>query len=150
MRAATDAAPAGTPSVPRKLSVPEKALLALEVIRAYIQARLLLRRGTLPAALEQLRATDAVEHSETRREDLIEGIRLGQVVGRVLRPLPTETRCLARSLVLTRLLARRGVGSKLVIGVRPGETFGAHAWVEADGQPLLPGGGLEFERLVEL
>jgi len=42
--------------------------------------------------------------------------------------------CLERSLVLWWLLARRGVASRLRIGVRKsGEKFEAHAWVERDG-----------------
>jgi hypothetical protein len=55
-----------------------------------------------------------------------------------------------RSLVLMALLDRRDIGSSLVIGVRPGERFGAHAWVELAGRPLLPRGESEFERFVEL
>jgi hypothetical protein len=55
-----------------------------------------------------------------------------------------------QSLTLSALLARRGYSSMLVIGVRAGEAFGAHAWVELDGRPLLPPGGDTFQRLVEL
>ena len=83
-------------------------------------------------------------------QQLLEGARLGSVVGRVLGPLPVESRCLMRSLVLTQLLARRDIPSRLVIGVRPGAAFGAHAWVELDGTPVLPPGGDEFSRLVDL
>ena len=53
-----------------------------------------------------------------------------------------------RSLVLLRMLARRGVVCRLVIGVRPGETLEAHAWIEHDGHPLLP--TLGYERLTVL
>jgi hypothetical protein len=52
--------------------------------------------------------------------------------------------------VLTRLLARRGIHASVVIGVRPGDEFGAHAWVEHDGTPLLPTHGHAFSRLVDL
>ncbi len=46
-------------------------------------------------------------------------------------------KCLTRSLVLQTLLARRGIASDLVIGVRKeGERFGAHAWVEWRGRPV--------------
>ena len=55
-----------------------------------------------------------------------------------------------QSLVLTRLLARRGVDSQLAIAVRPGESFAAHAWVEHDGEPLLPPQAPSFEQLVLL
>jgi hypothetical protein len=52
--------------------------------------------------------------------------------------------------VLTEMLARRGVYAKVVIGVRPEPSFGAHAWVEVDGHPLLATDESEYHRLVEL
>jgi hypothetical protein len=64
--------------------------------------------------------------------------------------MPADSRCLMRSLVLTRLLARRGIESRLVISVRPGERFAAHAWVEHDGVALLPADAPQSERLVTL
>lgn len=74
------------------------------------------------------------------------GLRLGQPVRRTLDPLPFDSRCFMRSLVLLRMLARRGVPCRLVIGVRPG--FEAHAWVEHEGLPLLP--TLDYEPLTVL
>jgi hypothetical protein len=64
--------------------------------------------------------------------------------------VPGDTRCLVRSLVLTRLLARRGIQAKLVIGASAGGEFLAHAWVEHDGYPVLNPGDGSFGRLVEL
>jgi hypothetical protein len=64
--------------------------------------------------------------------------------------MPGDTRCLARSLVLTRLLAGRGIQAKLVIGTRPAPDFLAHAWVEHAGDPVLAPGDGSFGRLVEL
>jgi hypothetical protein len=75
---------------------------------------------------------------------------LGRAVTRVLGLLPGDTRCLVRSLVLTRLLARRGAQSKLVIGTRTGPDFLAHAWVECGGVPVLSAGDGSFARLAEL
>lgn len=50
------------------------------------------------------------------------------------RHMPYEVSCLRRSLCLWWLLARRGIGSRLVIGVsRPAGGFAAHAWVEWQG-----------------
>jgi hypothetical protein len=69
---------------------------------------------------------------------------------RTLALVPGDTRCLARSLVLTQLLARRGIRSKLVIGTRTAPDFIAHAWVEHHGQPVLSPGDGSFGRLVEL
>lgn len=78
-------------------------------------------------------------------------IRLGQAVVRTLMLLPTDSRCLIRSLVLLRLLSRRGIGSTLVIGVRHGDQpFAAHAWVEYQQIPLLASGGGHFARLLEI
>jgi hypothetical protein len=79
----------------------------------------------------------------------IAGLRLGHAVIRTLTPLPADSRCLFRSLVLTKLLARRGIGGTVVLAVRP-DPFAAHAWVELDGNPLLPPGEEGFERLAEL
>ena len=81
---------------------------------------------------------------------LVEAHRLGRAVGRTLRLLPGDTRCLARSLVLTRLLARRGIPAKLVIGARADPDFLAHAWVECAGHAVLPAGDGSYGRLVEL
>jgi hypothetical protein len=47
------------------------------------------------------------------------------------------------SLVLLRMLARRGVVCRLIIGVQPGEQLKAHAWIEHEGLPLLPTLGYE-------
>ncbi len=45
--------------------------------------------------------------------------------------------CLRRALVLERLLAERGIPSRLRIGVRKdAQGFRAHAWVECDGRAL--------------
>ena len=144
-------APSVRPLAPRKLSRLEKARLAGEVITGYFRARRALAGTSLPTALDELRAGARADDSVSPEpETLVEAVRLGQVVVRVLRPLPVESRCLMRSLVLTGLLARRGIGSRLVIGVKGGEKFGAHAWVELDRQAVLPAGSNEFERLVDL
>jgi hypothetical protein len=49
-----------------------------------------------------------------------------------------------------RLLARRGIASRLVIGARTAPDFLAHAWVEHDGKPVLSMLDGSFGRLVEL
>jgi hypothetical protein len=74
-------------------------------------------------------------------------IRLGQIVGHVFGVLPMDARCLVRSLVLLRLLERRSIQATLQIGVRTTGDFGAHAWVEHDGAPVLPTG--HIARLTE-
>ena len=86
------------------------------------------------------RVDDPLEHLVARR--------LGKVVGKVLRMLPTDSRCLIRSLVLVRILSRRSIPCTLVIGVRKESDFQAHAWVEHDGVPILPAGA--YTRLMEM
>lgn len=77
--------------------------------------------------------------------------RLGLAVARTADCLPGSS-CLVRSLVLSRLLSRRGLRGCLVIGVRhcDGEPFSGHAWVEYGGIALLPSGGGCFVRLLEV
>lgn len=49
-------------------------------------------------------------------------------------------RCLTQSLILFRILRRRGLAAELRIGVRRvGDDLNAHAWVAYDGQVLLGG-----------
>jgi hypothetical protein len=127
-----------------RLPVARKIGLAFEILRAYVRVRRELRHATLPEALNGLRAPGSGTASPA------ETARLARAVRRTLRLLPTDTRCLSQSLVLTALLARRNVPSTLVIGVSPGESFGAHAWVEHQGVPLLPPYEAEFQRLTEL
>lgn len=116
---------------------------------AYLGARRALRRAPINAAVLTLRA-QFPSRSTPLAGELAEAQRLGSAVGRTLRLLPGDTRCLARSLVLTRLLARRGIPGKLVIGARTDPQFLAHAWVECRGLPVLPPGDDSFGRLVEL
>lgn len=123
-----------------------KALIACEILVAYARVRWLLWRGDLVSTLERLREPARLDTGNTSPS----AKRLGSAVGRTLRLLPTDSRCLMRSLVLSSLLARRQLDSTLVIGVKPGPTFAAHAWVEQDGEPLLPPGADGFQRLVEL
>jgi hypothetical protein len=128
-----------------RLSPAGKALLALEILRAYVRVRRDLRRADFRSVVRTLRGSGGVP-----TDDTIGAPRLGWAVARTLRLLPTDSRCLMQSLVLTRLLARRGIPSSLVIGVASGHEFGAHAWVESGGISLLPAREQFFERLVAL
>lgn len=75
---------------------------------------------------------------------------LGRAVYRTLRVLPTDSRCLVQSLVLSRMLSARGIPSTLVIGAHSRPEFAAHAWVEHDGRAVLPPRGFQDSRLLEL
>ena len=55
-----------------------------------------------------------------------------------------------RSLVLLSMLEKRGVASTLVIGVRSEPEFAAHAWIEYEGEALLPSGNGQYARMVEI
>lgn len=115
---------------------------------AYLQARRELRRAPIDSAVAALRSGPSrIAPAAGALED---ARRLGWIVARTLALMPGDTRCLARSLVLTRLLARRGIPTKLVIGARATPDFLAHAWVEYEGQPVLSPGDESLGRLVEL
>lgn len=123
--------------------------LVAEIVVTYSQARRELRRVPIEAAVERLRETAATA-GPGGGDEREEARRLGWIVVRVLAFLPGDTRCLRRSLVLTRMLARRGIEARLVIGARTAPEFLAHAWVEHEGAPVLSTEGGAFGRLVEL
>jgi len=132
----------------RPLAQREKVALVAEIVVAYARARWWLRRRDLPRALVELRSPRT--RLPAPPDAMRTGRRLGRAVVRTLALLPTDSRCLTRSLVLTNLLARRGIESSLVLGVRPGESFAAHAWVEHDSSPLLDPGEFASRRLATL
>lgn len=130
----------------RSLPLPRKLALAGEIVVAYVRIRRLLRRRDLRRTLEAIRTGAPAGRPPTATTDE----RLAGAVQRTLERLPADSRCLMQSLVLTRLLARRGRASTLVIGVSPAGRFGAHAWVEREGVALLPAHLGDFGRLAEL
>jgi hypothetical protein len=129
----------------------EKTRLGAEIIRLYGRAWWGLRQDDLPTVLARLRlerADVAVAPNATEKRSI--GRILGSITTRLLATLPTDGRCLIRSLVLTGLLSRRGIESTLVIAVYPGHKLAAHAWVEYEGAALLEPGKPPLERLAEL
>jgi hypothetical protein len=137
--------------VGRRLSPAERGRLVLEILTSYRKARRALRLTSIGPAVQDLRGSTRTDDSRgTADEVLFEAWRLGRAVQRTLRLAPGDTRCLTRSLVLTRLLARRGIPAKLVIGACAKPSFSAHAWVEQAGHPVLPAGDHSLGRLVEL
>lgn len=126
-----------------------KLRLVGEILATYVSARWYLRSGTLPTAVERLRAAPAPPERTTVAVD---EARLARAVARTLSTLPTDSRCLLRSLVMLRLLARRGIEAALVIAARPdpSEPLEAHAWVEVAGRPVLPPADAGYGRLVTL
>lgn len=133
----------------RPISRSQKVRLATEIFLTYARVRWLLFRFELPAVLADLRSNGGPPPTgDAARLASLSGIRMGNAVIRALRVLPTDSRCLMRSLVLTVLLVRRGIDSSLIIGVRPGNELKAHAWLEREEIPLLPAGA-EYDRLLE-
>jgi hypothetical protein len=127
-----------------------KVALAFEILGTYVRVRWLFwRKEQLPTVVAALRGT-RLRMSRQGVEPHLAAVRLGRAVTRTLPLLPTESRCLMRSLVLTSLLARRGVPSRLVIGVKASGEFAAHAWVEYDGHPVLPTDRAEYGRLLDV
>lgn len=141
-----------TPRGDDPLTMRQRVFLVGEILVTYCAVRWAIRGNDLPGAVARMRC-DLDETSSTTPAGIDRhkpASRLGYVVISVLRLLPTDSRCLMRSLVLTRLLARRGFSSSLIIGVSAAPEFAAHAWVEHGGRPLLPSYGPVFARLVEL
>lgn len=130
--------------------VPEKLRLLGEILAAYVPLLMCLRRNDLQAMVERARGVPPSRPARPPAEgDAYEAaVKLGWIVRRVLMVLPTERRCLIRSLVLIRMLERRRIDNRLVIGVVGGQDFAAHAWVEHHGMPVLPAG--RYDRLLEL
>lgn len=123
--------------------------LAAEIVTAYVRVGWELRRAPIAMVVERLR-TGSSPNRVGNPNALDEARRLGRAVVRALTVVPGDTRCLRRSLVLMRLLAKRGISAQLVIGTRTSPDFLAHAWVEHDGEPVLSTGDGSFGRLVEL
>jgi len=138
------------PTSRRRLGVLERTRVIAEVLATYCSARWWLFRLTFPEAVAAARdvlGPTNLANGETELRSA--GLRLGRAVERTLRALPVDSRCLVTALVLTRMLARRGIDSTFVLGVRATPRFGAHAWVERNGVALLPTTS-DFARLSEL
>ena len=138
-----------TPAARDRLATGERIRIAAEILGTYAAARWWMVRRSFPeavAAARDVRPSAVIELSD--RDVREAGIRLGRAVQRTLRALPVDSRCLVTALVLTRMLARRGIGCSFVLGVRSQPRFAAHAWVERDGVALLPTTS-DFHRLSE-
>lgn len=139
------------PDHTKRLPLAYKARLLVELTSSYVQIRRWLRAkpvAEVAALARSPRGTQEPPQPERERREM--ALRLAWVVGRTLNHLPGDTRCLTRSLVLVRLLARRGIETTLVIGVRAEDGFAAHAWVELDGIALLDPDEYAAGRLVEI
>jgi Transglutaminase-like superfamily len=136
----------------RPLAPAAKVALAAEIAVSYVRVRRQIRKVRLPELLEHLREgiADRGVPAWSATDEHVAAARLARAVMRLLPRLPGDTRCLTQSLVLTAVLARRGIGSTLIISVSPSAGFKAHAWVEHGGVPLLPADDASYGRLVTL
>lgn len=136
----------------RSLPLGRRILLVSEILMFYCRVRLRLLREQFPIALAQVRGTTRQQAGSSSESAVtyLRAARLARAVQRTLRLVPADARCLMQSLVLTGLLARRGIDTKLLIGVNPGDEFEAHAWVEYAGHALLPDSQGVYRVLAEL
>ena len=112
--------------------------------------RFWLHRTDAVNAVERLRGRRPLGSGLDPLHERALGFRLGRAVTLTVSRLPTDNRCLMRSLVLTAMLARRRIPSAVVIAARTEPRFEAHAWVEYHGVPLILGGSPGYERLTEV
>ena len=140
----------------RSLPLGRRILLVSEILLVYCRVRLRLLSEQFPIALAEVRGTRPEvrgargQRSPESAVTYLRAARLARAVQRTLRLVPADARCLMQSLVLTGLLARRGIDTKLLIGVNPGDEFEAHAWVEYAGHALLPDSQGVYQVLAEL
>jgi Transglutaminase-like superfamily len=122
----------------------ERVALVAEILATYVIVRRQVRRHDLPTAVAALRGGRrlAVVDREPRR--------LAAFAERIVARIPGDSRCLMRSLVVLAMLSRRGIDARLVLAARPTPEFAAHAWVERNGDPLLPTRGFGDARMAEL
>lgn len=107
-----------------------RALLLLPSVSAGLRLLGLRRVLALTAAVPpaRRRASEDDRRAATRIPWLVE------VAARCVRPRPN---CLAKALVVSSLLRRRGLAAQLVVGVsKAGGRLEGHAWVELDGAAL--------------
>lgn len=126
--------------------------LTLEVVTTYLRVRWLMRRDEPEQVVRALRAqvsrlSPGVELE--RENEVFVAWRLARAMEKVLTRLPSDSRCLFSSLTLIGMLERRGIDQVLLIAARP-RPFAAHAWVEVDGEPVLPDADPGYERILEL
>ena len=132
-----------------RLSAMEKVSLAREIVATYRFTRGLLSSAPFPTAVAELRRLrPPAETSHEDRAALLTASRIAFAVVRVLKLVPARTACLTQSIVLLAMLERRGIDSRLVIGVKATGDFGAHAWIEVNGVAVLPSADFGEGRLV--
>ncbi len=123
------------------LPLHRKTALAASVWTGYLQVRRRLPGGDL---------NELVAWSASQADPPLDPLppkSLGRIVDRLLPFRLSRATCLARSLVLFRLLLRQGLHPELVVGLPVrGQGHEAHAWVEVDGADVGPPPGGRHHR----
>ena len=128
-----------------------KLAVAIEIVAEYGRVSWLLRRRGLARTLEILRGARRLRAARPGPDQRRRALGVARVATRGLAALPVvQSTCLTRSLVVTGMLARRGIPTSLTISVSSPEDFAAHAWVEWEGEPLLDPGDHTNARLATL
>lgn len=114
---------------------PDEAWLMLRMAWWVAVLSVMARCYSLPRALQIVAGNQRRSGEALNREELARAIDLllsADVL--VFKPI-----CWKRAAVLHRYLSRNGTKTKIIFGVRneSGGKFDGHAWLEADGQPIL-------------
>ena len=126
----------------RRLSAPERRLL-LCALAALPAVALGVRFFGLRRVQSALAWRQPAFHGQALPAARADALAAARLVDIAARHGPYKAKCLPRSLVLQWLLARRGVGTALRVGVRKtAGAFEAHAWLEHEGHALIDGGGV--------
>ena len=129
-----------------RLSRRDIAIVA-EAAALVIPVEVALRYLSLDALLERL---GRAGHGALRDGAHVDAERAARLVDAVAACYPLTT-CLKKSLILFRILRRRGLPAELRLGVRKLQhDFSAHAWVECEGRVLLGGGVAHLFRTLPL
>jgi hypothetical protein len=114
-------------------------IMAMEAAALVLPVELALRRrGSLVTLVARFAGTD--RRTDRGVRETIDVGRAARLVDAVAACYPNIT-CLKKSLILLRLLRKRGIPAELRLGVRKvDEDFSAHAWIECAGRTLLDGG----------
>ncbi len=124
---------------------PVEAILLLRMATWVAWLSLFIKISTLPRVLSFISISP---RGEKPKHSLLTQQRLAQLLDRLLglNVLCFTPTCWKRAPILHRYLALYGIETRIVFGVRKEEEslLAGHAWLEADGQPLLESSPPQF------
>jgi hypothetical protein len=135
----------------QRLGWPGKAILAAEALIALAAARLVLHRTTPGAvlALNRAAAARALPHPDAGRASQACNA-VARAMPWVVRRVPWRADCLVQALAGQRMLRRRGIASRIVVGTarHTDGRLDAHAWLVWGDRVVLGGDIARFEPLL--